>query len=279
VKTQKNQQVPLAARIVLLLGANLSITAGSSLSPVIPEMTAAFSEAPGSAFWVPLVFTLPALFVVLGGPVVGFLTDKLGRKPVLVLSIFIGGLGGSLGAVFTSLGGILCTRALVGLSIAGAMTATNSLIADYFEGSQRTKFMGRQAAMGGLTSVVFLPVGGLFSGINWRLAFLSYLPLLVLLPMALLAIKEPETLSKLDYEDKKFNLNLDPEKIYIFSASFFSQFSFVTIPIYIAYFLTGVLGTGGQVVGWLGAASSLFSFFAGILYGKLSRRDQFKKID
>jgi MFS family permease len=277
-KAQTTPRISLAARFVLLLGANLSITAGSSLSPVIPEMTKAFSGVPHSAFWVPMVFTLPALFVVLGGPVVGFLTDRLGRKPVLVFSIFLGGLGGSLGAVFGSLGGILFTRALVGLSIAGAMTATNSLIADYFTGEQRTKFMGRQAAIGGLTSIVFLPLGGLVAEVNWRLAFLSYLPMLILLPMALLAIKEPAITADHQPLVKKATLKLDIEKIYIFSASFFSQFSFVTVPIYVAYFLAAVLGTGGQVVGWLGAASSLFSFFAGILYGGLSGKNKFKRI-
>ena len=275
---RESNPVPLTARIVLLLGANLSITAGSSLSPVIPNMTDDFAGTPGAAFWVPLVFTLPALFVILGGPVAGFLADKLGRKPILLLSIFVGGLGGSLGAVFGSLGGILFTRALVGLSIAGAMTATNSLIADYFNGVQRTKFMGRQAAIGGLTSIVFLPLGGLISEVNWRLAFLSYLPLLVLLPMALFAIREPVIVTENQNIEKKYKLQWDPEKLYIFSASFFSQFSFVTVPVYIAFFLAAVLGTGGQAVGWLGAASSLFSFFGGILYGHFSRRNQFKKI-
>ncbi len=273
-----SNSIPLGARLVLLLGANLSITAGSSLSPVIPNMTAYFAGAPGAAFWVPLVFTLPALFVILGGPLAGYLADKLGRKPVLVLSILIGGLGGSLGAVFGSLGGILFTRALVGLSIAGAMTATNSLIADYFDGAERTKFMGRQAAIGGLTSIVFLPLGGLISEINWRLAFLSYLPLLFLLPLAFLAIREPAILSEKTDLTQKFKLKLDSEKVYIFSASFFSQFSFVTVPVYIAYFLAAVLGAGGQAVGWLGAASSLFSFIAGIVYGSLSRRNQFRGI-
>ena len=276
--SQESNSVPLTARIVLLLGANLSITAGSSLSPVIPNIIDDFTGTPGAAFWVPMVFTLPALFVILGGPVAGFFADKFGRKPVLIFSIFIGGLGGSLGAVFGSLGGILFTRALVGLSIAGTMTATNSLIADYFNGTHRTKFMGRQAAIGGLTSIVFLPLGGLIAEVNWRLVFLSYLPLLALLPMAVFAIQEPDLPIETKSLEKKFKLQLDPEKLYIFAASFFSQFSFVTVPVYIAFFLAAVLGTGGQVVGWLGAASSLFSFFGGILYGWFSRKYQFKRI-
>jgi len=276
--SRESKTISLSARVVLLLGANLSITAGSSLSPVIPKMTEDFSGVPGAAFWVPLVFTLPALFVILGGPIAGYLADKLGRKPVLVLSILIGGLGGSLGVVIGSLAGILFTRALVGLSIAGTMTATNSLIADYFDGDQRTKFMGHQAAIGGLTSIVFLPLGGLISEINWRLAFLSYLPMLFLLPMALLAIKEPAFLTENKPLKGKFKLQLDPEKYYIFTASFFSQFSFVTVPVYIAYFLAAVLGTGGQAVGWFGAASSLFSVIAGMIYGRISRKNQYKKI-
>ncbi|MFW5713500.1 MAG: MFS transporter [Brevefilum sp.] len=278
IKSHSTIHISLGAQLVLLFGANLTLVAGASLSPVIPNMALEYSTVPGVGLLISLVLTLPALFVVLGGPIAGFLTDKLGRKPVLVLSILLGGFGGSLGVIINTLWGILFTRVLVGISIAGAMTATNSLIADYFDGERRTKFMGRQAAIGGLISIVVLPIGGIVSEINWRLAFLTYLPLLILLPLALFAIKEPEILDELDVSTSEFDLRLNPVKGYIFAAGFLSQFGFVAVPIYIAYLLNGVLGTGGEVVGWLGAASSLFSFFAGMYYSSFSQRYKFKTI-
>lgn len=266
------------AQIVLLLGANLTINAGASLTPVFPSMAAAFSDVPGAGFWMPLVMTLPALLVVVGGPVVGYLVDRLGRKPVLLMSLLFAGLGGCLGAVFDTIGLILATRILVGLGIAGALTATNSLIADYYDGPQRSQFMGRQAAAGGLLSVVFLLVGGSLSEVGWRYAFLSYLPLLLLLPLAMWAVKEPDLLVEINSTDQPKKIQVDRELGFIFSAGFLSQFSFVTVPVYIAFLLNQVLGTGGNVVGWLGAASSVFLFLAGVLYAKLSRRGNFRSI-
>ena len=277
---EKSQAISISTsgQIVLLLGANLTINAGASLTPVIPNMMEAFSDAPGAGFWVPLVMTLPALFVVLGGPVAGFLTDKLGRKPVLVFSLLMAGLGGCAGAIFDSLWAVLATRVLVGLGIAGALTATNSLIADYFDGDRRSQFMGRQAAVGGLLGIIFLPVGGILSGINWRLAFLSYLPLLLLVPLALSEIKEPELAAVANDSEARFDLHVDWETGYIFSAGFLSQFAFAAVPVYIAYLLYQVLGVGGEVVGWLGAASCIFAFAAGILYAKLTQRMAYKSI-
>ena len=277
VKSQTNA-ISTSGQVVLLLGANLTINAGASLTPIIPDIMEAFSDVPGAGFWVPLVMTLPALFVVLGGPVAGFLVDQLGRKPVLVFSLLLAGLGGCAGAIFNSLWVILATRVLVGLGIAGALTATNSLIADYFDGDRRSQFMGRQAAVGGLLGIVFLPAGGLLSGVNWRLAFLSYLPLLLLVPLALAEIKEPELFSEVNESERKFDLHVDRETGYIFSAGFLSQFAFATVPVYIAYLLNQVLGVGGEVVGWLGAASCVFAFAAGILYAKLSHHMGFKSI-
>jgi MFS family permease len=179
-------------KIVLLLGANVILMAGSSLTVAMPAMMTEFATVPGVTFWVSMVITLPALFVVIGGPITGLLTDRLGRKPVLVISILLGGISGSAGYVLNTIGPILVTRALVGLSIAGATTSTNALIGDYFAGQERAKFMGLLSAFAGLGAVVFLPIGGILAGINWHYVFLTYLPLLLLFPLVWIFITEPE---------------------------------------------------------------------------------------
>lgn len=266
------------AKLILLLGANLTLGAGGSLSPAMPAMLDYYSGISGAALWVSLMITLPALFVVIGGPLAGFLSDKFGRKPVLVFSILIGGVAGSAGAILGPIWVILLTRAFVGLSIAGALTATNALIADYFDGQKRAQFMGYQSAIGGLNVVFFLPLGGLLAGINWRLTFLAYLPLLLLFPLAFLFIYEPRVVSKSGEPPIKHKLQLQPSVIYIYTAVFFSQFAFITIPIFIAYYMTDLLGVSPLAVGLASAASGFFSFVAGLFYERIGRKIHFRNL-
>ncbi len=265
-------------KIVLLVGANMTLLAGASLSPGMPAMMEAFKAVPGVAFWVSMIITLPAFFVVIGGPVTGALTDKYGRKPVLAASLLLCGVSGTAGYFIHAMMPLLVTRALVGLSIAGATTATNALIADYFEGQERAKFMGYQAAIGGLGLVVFLPLGGFLAEINWFYAFLTYSPLLLLFALAVLFVKEPQLISHQDIARKDVGLSLNLTKVYILGAAFLCQFAFMTIPVYIAYFMEAVLDAGGMAVGLVGAGSGIFSFLGAMFYERISRKGSFRMI-
>ncbi len=263
-------------KLILLVGANVALMAGSSLSPAVPAMLSEFSGVPGHAFWVSMIITLPALFVVIGGPLTGFLVDRFGRKPILVAALFLGGLAGSAAFFLNSIGAILVTRALVGFSIAGATTATNALIADYFEGKARAKFMGAQSAFTGLAGVFFLSLGGFLADLNWHFSFLSYVPLLIIFALAWIFIQEPAVLEHDPVSIKSSRLHLSALIIFIFYATFINQFTFMTIPIFFAPFMAVLVNATATQVGLIGAASGLFSFFAGMLYERIGRQISYK---
>jgi len=272
ISLAKQPQINFWAKLVLLTGANFALMAGSGLSTAMPAMLLQFADVPGAALLVSMIVTLPALFVVVGGPVIGFLTDRFGRKPVLVGSLLLGGLAGSGAFLLTDILAILLTRVLVGFSIAGTMTATNALIADYYSGQARAKFMGYQSAFGGLGLVVFLPIGGVLADISWEYTFLVYLSVLLVFLPALFAIKEPNiTQSRTRNETgTRFRLNLTLG--FIFTANFLLHFAFMTIPVFIAYFLAEILGAGGLEVGLVGGLSGLLTFIGGLFYERISRR-------
>ena len=276
---ERNVRVSPVGRFVLLLGANLTSMASSSLSPGLTAVQAEFQHVPGVAFWTSMVLTLPALFVILGGPLMGFLADRFGRKPLLVGSLILGGVSGSAAVLMPSLVLILVTRALVGLGIAGSMTATNSLVADYFDGDDRAKFMGQVTAFTGFSGVIFMPLGGILASLNWHYAFLSYLPALLMAPLAMIFIHEPQTVLAHETDALATRLKFKPVSIYIFIASMFNQLAFMSVPVFIAIYLKDLVGAGSIAVGWLGAFSSLFSFLAGLLYGRLNKRFSFLQIN
>ena len=277
--SERNARVSPVGRFVLLLGSNLTLMAGSSLSPGLPAVRAEFQNVPGITFWTSMVLTMPALFVVLGGPLMGFLADRIGRKPLLIGSLILGGLSGSAAVLTPSLGLILVTRALVGLGIAGSMTATNSLVADYFAGDERAKFMGQVTAFTGFGGVIFMPLGGFLASFNWHYAFLSYLPALLMAPLAMIFIHEPGAVAAPETDAVEAKLKFNPVSIYIFIAIMLNQLAFMSVPVFIATYLKDLVDAGSIAVGLIGAFSGLFSFLGGLIYGRINKRFNYQQIN
>ena len=278
ISLAKQPPINFWAKLVLLTGANFALMAGGGLSTAMPAMLIKFSDVPGATLLVSMIVTLPALFVVVGGPIIGFFTDRFGRKPVLVGSLLLGGLAGSGAFFLTDILAILLTRVLVGFSIAGTMTATNALIADYFSGQARAKFMGFQSAFGGLGLVIFLPIGGALADISWEYTFLVYLSVLLVFIPALFAIQEPKIIQSKVSNIKDTRFRLTPTLGFIFTANFLLHFAFTTIPVFIAYYLDNILGAGGLEVGLTGGLSGLLTFLGGLSYERIKRRLSFANL-
>ena len=78
-------------------------------------------------------------------------------------------ISGTSGLYIDDLHYILVGRLILGISVAGIFTASTTLIADYYSGPERNKFMGLQGgfmAFGGLT---YLSLGGIFADMHWRI--------------------------------------------------------------------------------------------------------------
>ncbi len=159
--------------LTVLLGSSFAVS-GAIIAPALPEMAIAFQNVPNADFLVRFAFTLPALFSAIGAPFVGFILDRLGRKPVILASLILYGLAGASGFILNSLFGILAGRAFLGLATAGMMSGFTTLIADYFTGTKLNRFMGYQGAAIGLGGMVSLLVAGYLTNIGWRFPFLIY---------------------------------------------------------------------------------------------------------
>lgn len=65
---------------------------GATVSPSLPATQRTLSDVANADVWVRLVLTLPALFIVISAPLAGMITDKFGRKPLLVAATVLYGL-------------------------------------------------------------------------------------------------------------------------------------------------------------------------------------------
>ena len=133
-------------KLTLLLVSSLTIMSVITISPALPQMATAFSDVKNSAFLVKLVLTIPALMIALFSPVTGRLIDRYGRLKILRFALVLYAVAGSAGYYLNDLYQILISRAVLGISVGMSMTIVITLIADYFEGIERQKFVGLQIA-------------------------------------------------------------------------------------------------------------------------------------
>jgi MFS family permease len=133
-----------------------------------------------------------ALLIVIGSPIAGQIVDRFGRKPLLAVSVLVYSLAGGAGLVVDSIFTLIGARAVLGFAAAGIATSVTTLIADYYEGKARSRVMGFQSAFVGFGGFTFSSVGGILANANWRYPFAIYLSPLLLLPLILFILYEPQ---------------------------------------------------------------------------------------
>ncbi|MCC5940559.1 MAG: MFS transporter [Balneolaceae bacterium] len=263
-------------KATLLLVSSLTVMSGATIAPALPSMQAHFAAVENVEFWIRFVLTTPALFIVLAAPIAGLIVDRAGRRKLLLPSMVLYAIAGSSGIYLESLGAILAGRALLGVAVAGVMTTATTLIADYYEGTARAQIMGWQAAFMSFGGVVFLVSGGLLAESGWRLPFVIYLFSLILIPMALAALPEPE-LPGDEENDKKLSVNgtiQHPFKLlgFIYGVLLLGATVFYFIPLQIPFYLEKMTGAGPLVSGMSIAVSTLFGMATSFTYGRIRAR-------
>lgn len=179
--------------IIILAASVMPIMAIISLVPVLPLLMREFASVTGSEFLVPMALTIPALCVALFAPVAGWLSDRLGRKTLLVTALLLYAAFGIVPWFLDDLFQIIGARVALGIVEAIIMTVATALIGDYFVGERREKWIALQVAVGSIAAIALIAIGGgLGELFGSRGPFLLYL---VAIPIALAAatiLFEPE---------------------------------------------------------------------------------------
>lgn len=157
----------------LIFGLTLTGILGNVLvPPALPDLARDLDVSEGSAALVITAATVPGIVLA---PVIGVLADRFGRRRVLIPCLVAFGAFGTLGAVAPNLGVLLALRVGQGFGSAGLINLAVVLIADHWDGPERARRIGLNAAV--LTSsLAVLPlVGGTLTSIGgWRLVFVPY---------------------------------------------------------------------------------------------------------
>lgn len=141
------------------------------LLPVIPSLVGEFTTSrDAQTYWYGALMVTFGLSQFLCSPLLGALSDRYGRRPVLLTSI--AGLGTMffLSAIVTSLPALLATRVLGG-ALAANFSVANAYVADISSPERRAKSFGKIGAAFGIGFIVGPAVGGSLGSIDIRLPF------------------------------------------------------------------------------------------------------------
>lgn len=160
------------AKIFLLVTIALDSVGLGIIVPVLPELLMELTgEGVGQAAryggWLLMLY---AGIQFLIAPVLGNLSDRFGRRPVLLASLFAFGLDYLAMALAPSLAWLFVARAIAGAC--GATYSTcNAYIADTTSQQDRARYLGYLAAAWGVGFIIGPAVGGLLGELGPRVPF------------------------------------------------------------------------------------------------------------
>ncbi|MGM0899636.1 MAG: MFS transporter [Bacillota bacterium] len=188
----------------------LVMTLGNSmLIPVLPVLETEMSISSFQSSLVITVYSIVAIFLI---PIAGYLSDRLGRKKVIIPSLVLTGIGGFIAgwASWQMDNGywlLLAGRALQGAGAAGAFPIVLPLVGDMFKNEDDvSSALGMIETSNTLGKVLSPILGSFLAGIIWFLPFLS-IPILSLISILLMIFlvkspKKPEAIPFRDFVSK-----------------------------------------------------------------------------
>lgn len=196
----------------LIIAISFLATIGMTIVlPVLPFVIRDYVPDSSLALWVGILASVYALCAFVAAPFLGSFSDRFGRKPILVISVF----GSALGFVLFGVGGalwvLLVSRIIDGLT-AGDMPVMFAYVADITPPEDRARRYGLLGALSGIGFMIGPALGGLLAHIDVAAPVFATAAIAVIIGL-LSALALPESLPQ---QDRKASLDvaqLNPFKV------------------------------------------------------------------
>src|SRR5512136_2587377 len=177
--------------VVILSFALVVVTLGFGM--VIPLFPFYIERMGGGGKELGLLVAVASLTELLFGPVWGSISDRVGRKPILMLGMLGYGLSSLLFGLSTELWMLYASRALSGILSAATASTAMAYIGDSTSDEERGGGMGILGAAGGLVLILGPGFGGWLGAISIATPFLAAAGI-SLMTMLLILFLLPESL-------------------------------------------------------------------------------------
>ena len=156
---------------------------------ILPSLPYVAEHFGADGFWVGMVMSAYSLAQFISAPLLGRLSDRVGRRPVLLLSLAGSAITFSLYGFAPNLAFLIFARALAGM-FGGSISAAQAVVADVTQPEERSKYMGLLGASIGVGFVCGPALGAFFARYGFAaasiaagvLAALNFVAALVRLP-------------------------------------------------------------------------------------------------
>lgn len=202
----------LVDKKTLLLGMMSVFLCGMGFSlimPVVPFLVQPYVSNPEEqAIAVTLLTSVYAVCVFMAAPGLGALSDRHGRRPLLIVCLsglaigyFIFGMGGALWVLFAG-------RIIEGIG-GGVIGTLFAYFADITPGEERTKYFGWMSAVAGAGAALGPAIGGLLAGLGYSVPLYAA-AVLTLLNAVFVFLFLPESLDQRHRLKKLTLVRLNP---------------------------------------------------------------------
>lgn len=254
---------------ILLSAVICGTLAAAVIGPVLPAMQQHFAAVPRIETLVPVVVTMPMLVLGMLAIGVGWVSDRVGRKRVLVMALVVYAIAGTAPLYIDSIYVILASRALVGVAEAAVMTCSTTLIGDYFTGNRRDRYVSLQTTFASISAFVFNLLGGALGEHGWRTPFAVYALPLLLAPLVQVFIWEPEN-NPANAPGQPAGHGPEPTfkprlLALICAVAFFAGVVFMMVPVHLSFMLVDLGTHASNEIGLAYAMNSL-----GVIIGTFS---------
>lgn len=254
---------------IMLVVLTMLTTAGMTVVlPVLPFVVLRYvSHQANLAIWVGVLETVNALCAFLVAPALGALSDRVGRRPIIIVAAFGAAAGYALFGIGGSIWVLLAGRIIQGAT-AGDLPALFAYLADITPPEQRAKRFGLLGALSGVGTMIGPALGGLLASVN--LDFPVFVTAGIALVIALLSIFVlPESLAP---ERRVAGLRLSEIHPFRVLGGVFQRpalrgliigFILVTIPF--TFFVNNFSVLGLDSIGWNATKIGLLTAVVGVI--------------
>lgn len=224
---------------LILATVALDVAGIGLVMPIIPRLLREVGHTGDLGWRFGAFLGLYALMQFLCAPVLGAISDKVGRRPVLLVSLAGAAIDYVFMAFAPSLAWLFVGRAIAGITGAN-MAVAQAYIADITPEAQRARRFGQFSAMFGIGFILGPMLGGLLGGFWVRAPFLAAAALNgINLLMALLVLPESHTARVGTLDRKAFNP---------FSALRWATAFPLLLPLLAAYAMLTIVGEVGGTI-------------------------------